>query len=151
MTCGENCPGVFLLAVSPPIKWSSRSSGTLRSARVPVRNRTSRRGPLYAPAWAMSGIWTGSCVTAIRPRMPSPRRIGVRRATAFTSSSRLLVARKWNSSVRSPYSKTEHASVPATWLAWETIVLSTVSRSSAELRAWLTSPRALSSSTERVS
>src|SRR5213594_3506974 len=63
-----------------------------RSARVPIRNSTSRSGPWYAPSWAMSGIWTGSRVTAIRPATPSPRRIGVRRAVATTSSSRLWVA-----------------------------------------------------------
>ena len=46
MTAGENSPGVFLVTVSPPMRWSSRSSGTPRSARVPVRSRTSRSGPL---------------------------------------------------------------------------------------------------------
>ncbi len=82
---------------------------------------------------------------------PSPPRIGVRRATSISSSSLLSVARKWNASVRSSYSHTEQASVPVSCLARETIVLSTASRSRLELRAWLTSPRARSSWTERVS
>ena len=42
-------------------------------------------------------------------------------------------------------------SMPASWVARETIVLSTVSRSSVELTAWPTSPSAFSSPTERVS
>ena len=41
--------------------------------------------------------------------------------------------------------------MPASWLARATIVLSTVSRSRVELSAWLTSPSAWSSWTERVS
>ena len=41
-------------------------------------------------------------------------------------------------------------SVPLNWTAWETILVSTVSRSRVELTAWPTSPSALSSPTERV-
>ena len=38
---------------------------------MPVRSRISRSGPRYAPASAMSGTWTGSRVTAMRPMLPS--------------------------------------------------------------------------------
>jgi hypothetical protein len=97
-------PRDFLLTVSPPISWPSRSRGTLSSARVPVRRSTSRSGPVYAPAWAMSGIWTGSWVIAMRPATPSPRRMGFCRAIAVTSSSRLWVARKTRVWAASSYS-----------------------------------------------
>ena len=119
---------------------------------MPVRSRTSRSGPLYAPASAMSAIWTGSRVTAMRPAdalaAPDRRAPGAR---ATTSSSRLWVARKQERLGPLVVLVDGAASVPASWLARATIVLSTVSRSSVELTAWLTSPSACSSSTERVS
>src|SRR5262249_30225858 len=43
------------------------------------------------------------------------------------------------------------ALLPDSWTAWLTIVSSTVSRSSVEPTAWLTSPSARSSPTDRVS
>ena len=51
----------------------------------------------------------------------------------------------------SSYSKIEAPSAPASWAARDTIVFSTVSRSSVELTAPLTSPSAVSLSTDRVS
>ena len=99
----------------------------------------------------MSGIWIGSRVTAIWPTAPSPRRRRVARSIADWLSSALSVARGENSSAPSSYSKIVPPSVPESWTARPTIVVSTVSRSSEELTARPTSPRAVSCSTERVS
>ena len=45
-TSGANAPGAFRLTSSPPSRWSSRSSGTARSARYPARISSSLR-PLW--------------------------------------------------------------------------------------------------------
>ncbi len=57
----------------------------------------------------------------------------------------------WKLCVASSNSKMTPWSLPESWTARLTMVASTVSRSSVEPTAWLTSPSARSSPTERVS
>jgi hypothetical protein len=83
----------------------------------------------------MSGTWTGSSVMAVPPSTPSPFRMRVvRRASARASPA--SVATRWtNSSALSSYSNTTPPSNPDNSTARATIVVRTVSRSSAELTA----------------
>jgi hypothetical protein len=78
-------------------------------------------------------------------------RIGIARSASTISAGRLCVARRWNSSRCSSYSHIEPPVTPASVVARETIVASTVSRSSDELTACPTSPSARSSRTDFVS
>src|SRR5215469_146282 len=99
----------------------------------------------------MSGTWAGSIVNAVCPTTPSPFRTRVvRRASA--SAPPPSVATRWmNSAALFSYSKTTPPSSPEMSTARETIVVSPVARSSVELTARQTSPRAVSWSTELVS
>src|SRR5262245_50594492 len=100
----------------------------------------------------MSGTWTARRPMGSWPRIPwSPLRSGVPRANSTSRGSRLRVARKWNCSATSSYSKIVQPSAPMRSFARVTIVLSTTSTSSVELSAWLTSPRARNSPTDLVS
>ncbi len=100
----------------------------------------------------MSGTWTGSRVTAMRPGTPSPFRIGVA-PRHLESPPRRGCRSRGSGTPRSPR-RTRRSSPRrrrrAGWRGrrWSS---STVSRSSVELTAWPTSPSAVSSSTERVS
>jgi len=151
ITSGGNSPGAFRLKDRLPMIWSSRSKGTERSARYPNRMRVSRTLLSYAPGWMMSGTWMGSRISAARPMSPSPFRRGTARRASTNSVSLLWVARSSNCSAAASYSKIEHPSALASWLARVTMVSSTVSTSSVELTARLTSPRAVSFSTDWVS
>ncbi len=95
----------------------------------------------------MSGTCTGSSVMAVRPTTPSPLRITARP----TRRALPIATRCTNPCASSSYSKTVPPSSPESWTARETMVLSTVSRSSDEDTACPTSPRAVSWLTERWS
>ena len=148
---GGNSPGRLRDTTRHPMSWSSRAIGTARMARIPDSSRFSRSRLPYFPGMAMSGIWAGASVMAVCPTTPSPLRTRVvRRASARVPP--VSVAARWtNSSVLSSYSNTTPPSNPDRWTARETMVVSTVSRSSVELTARPTSPSAVSFSTDCVS
>ena len=75
---GGNSPGVFLLTVRPHVSWSSRSIGMARTARVPLRRRTSR--------WAVAAGGAGRAVIC---RDLQPRASHIQRASAAESGIRL--------------------------------------------------------------
>ena len=105
MTSGENSPGVFRLTVSPPMRWSSRSSG-MRQERPGARAQqdVAERTLIRARLGDVGDLGRLARHGHAARRRLRPVGSAVRRATSTTSSSRLLVARRWNSSVRSSYS-----------------------------------------------
>ena len=122
------------------VKQRDRRARRASPSRATLRAADSRRRlPPRCP-----GSGAGSRVTAIWPTAPSPRRSRVARSNADWLPSALSVARGENSSAPSSYLKIVPPSVPESWTARPTIVVRTVSRSSEELTARPTSPRAVS-------
>ncbi len=87
----------------------------------------------------------------MRPSAPSPLRIGLARSAATRSSGRFVRRVQVELLAALVVLVDGPPSMPASCVARETMVDSTVSRSSVELTAWPTSPSALSSPTDRVS
>ena len=99
----------------------------------------------------MSATSIGSRLSAGLADGPSPRRRGDARRIASSSSSMRWLAWRRNASRRLVVPVDGPGAASDSSTARLTMVSSTVSRSRVELTAWLTSPRAWSSPTERVS
>ena len=133
---------------SAPMISCSQRSGTTSIDRQPARASRSMCGSRGSSA--RSGALWGSPLAAARPTNVSSRWMRVARRAATSSGSVPKQVRTWNSRVAWSNSKIEPPSVPESCTARATIVVSTSSRSRLEDTAWLISPSARSSSTDRV-
>ena len=125
MTSGANAPGVFLLTVNAAdqLVFAQHRDGEQRP--VPGAEEDVAEGPsIGVLRRRCRGSGPARAVSAMRPMMPSPLRSRrapgerhhlARQGCGWRGAGRLSVA--------SSYSKTEQASVPASWLARVTIGL----------------------------
>ena len=129
---------------------SSRTSGTA-TQRAPARGAGAPRGARRAARASRSAICSGCPPAAARPTNVSSRWIRARGGPRRSSSLVPTQVRTSNARVCLVVLEDRAAVGVGQATACVTIVVSTSSRSRLELTAWLTSPSALSSSTERAS
>ena len=122
-----------------------------RAHAFPVEEALAPGARRAATRPAMSATWTGSRITPARPIAPSPSPMGAARRASTCSGETWCVARCMEALGGLVELVDDPWSLPDSWTARLTMVSSTVSRSSVEPTAWLTSPSARSSPTERVS
>ena len=151
-TSGGNSPGVFRFTTRPPTRWSSRSRGTASTARAPERTQDVAEpavvGALDRDVGDLGGLVgdrhaPGGALALPEPDAPPQLEVLIVEVVRWRGARTPRPprrTRRWSRRRR-----------PQSWTARETMVVSTVSRSSVELTARPTSPSAVSCPTERVS